>query len=546
MESWPSIIDSHKRRFEGGESKLFERVNDFFLGNAWARTTEGESEAALIKTSTNFVFPIVETATSVLVPPNPQVSANPRNKMDADKVQAIEGVVNWSLDSGKFRDELAVAIQHVVMFGRCPVKTTWDASRDMPISKWIDPRNYFFDRTAQRFEDVRYEIEATLLSRGDIAKKVKAGVYEQSSFADASPSRYPSWMLPKDQQDIDNLKNYQPWYLIYEVYDRETNKVLHILDGSDKPILEDEMVYRPYELLTFNYNGRDIGGISEIGLILSNQEEYNWTETFLLNILRFGIPHIYYDAAAGSSDDQQKKIMAPLGSRVPINVPSNKSLKDMFFSSPLPQYPPAANDMLAKKRDGISFVSALTDAQRAQTIGAKTATELAFIEGNIRNRLRPRQSKVDGLTERVAEKHLLLASKYMRREKVFKLTGSDVWQTVDPWTVDGVESGFNIVPYSPMETNKAVKVETLRNIQPLLTNNPHVDQRRLTEVLFDMLELPGDLLLPLEQVQAAAQAAQGGAPPAGALPSEPEPVSESVLPPKAAAFSDAVASPTRP
>lgn len=555
MEPWREIIDYHVSAFRSGERKLFEKVDNFFLGNAWANTTMGDSEAALIKTSSNFVFPIVETATSVLIPPNPQVSPDPQRPTPPEVLNAVGDLVNHSLHAGHYRDELSVAVQNVVKYGRAPVKTTWDAERDLPVTRFIDPRNYFFDQTALRFDDIRYEIEATLLSKKQMEKRIAQKLYRAVDLSrNSSGVRYPEWMTktPGNTSNIDRLRNYTPWYLVWEVYDRENGRTIHYLDGHDNPILEDDLIYRPYDLLTFNFNGANVGGISEIGLILSNQEEYNWTATFLLNILRYGVPVIYEDAASSSTDAAQKRALAPVGSRVPVAVPGNKKIQDLFMPGPLPPYPQLAQDILAKMQQNIANVSAINDAQRAQTIGARTATELAFIEGNVKNRLRPRQSRVDSLTENVAEKHLLLASRYMREDKVFKLTGGTKdWITVTPWTVDGVECAFRMVPYSPMESNKAVMVETLRNIQPLVVGNPHVDQRKLTEKLFDLMGFE-DLLLPEEQVAAMAQASAGGpAAPVGApVQAGPTPGvaadpsvadAPSDLPPRSANFSEAVA-----
>jgi hypothetical protein len=477
--------------------------------------------------------------------------------MEPDQVRTAESLVNWSLHVGGWRRELQVAVGNVVKFGRCPVKTTWDTELDRPVSRFIDPRNYFFDRTAQRFSDVKYEIEATLISKRQMAQRVEAGMYEKDALGRQEPDRYPEWLLPDGKREFDSLKSYQPWYLVWEVYDREAGEVLHFLPGSRDPILVDKLTYRPYDLLTFNFNGEDCGGISEIGLILSNAEEYNWTETFLLNILRFGIPATFYDATITSTDEQVKAIQAPLGAFVPLKVPGNRTLSECFFPRPLPTYPPIANDMLAKKRDGISFVSALSDATRGQTVGARTATELAFIEGNTKNRLRPRQSEVDALTESVSEKQALLMSRYMTRPKVTKLTGATEFTEISPWDLEGVVTRFRMVPYSPMESNKAVKLEQLRSIQPMVVDNPYVKQGALTRHIFELMEMPDLVYTDAEVAQqaAAAQAPPPGAPPPAAAQAAeaPPPAAQpgagdqaSTLPPRSANFSDSVAQPRPP
>ena len=549
------LMDMQIRSFESGHKRLFDKVDDFFLGESWAQTTVGESEAALIKTSTNFVFPIVETAASALLPPNPQVTVDRdklASKVDAAVLETVETLANHSLRTGAWVDELDLTIQSVVKYGRGIVKTTWDTARDCAVSRYVDPRAYHYDQTAVRYDDMRYEFEATILSRRDIEKKIQAGFYKAGILDDVQGDRYPMWLDPKGTSTGNRqaLRNYQPWFLVYEFYDREAGKVRHYLNR--KLILEDELVYRPYDILTFNFNGRDVGGISEIGLILSNQEEYNWTETFLLNILRFGIPGVLYDARALTDSQVQKLSQAPLGAYFPIQLPPNvQAIGDAFAPRPMTQVPVAAEDMLAKKRDAIAYVSAISDAARSQVVGAKTATELAFMEGNARNRLRPRQTKVDALTTAVAEKQVFLASLYRREPIDVRKPGTQSWRVVVPQTLEGVRATFKMVPYSPAETNKAVKVETLRNLQSMLVGNPNVNQRKLTAKFLNLLD-EEDLLLSEEEVQAslaAAQPAQGTPPNTGAMPGGETPSvadQPSPLPPRAAAFSDAVAAPTAP
>lgn len=549
--NWPEIIQLQVAHFRGngGDKKLFDKVDQYFLGNPWAATTVGQSEEAILKSSTNFVFPIVETATSVLIPPNPQVSVDLEKLSEPlapEAVEQAEDVANWCLRTGEWREELSLTVQSGVKYGRGIVKTTWDFEADRPVTRYIDACNYFYDRSAIRWDDVRYEFEATVLSAADMQAKVKAGIYDANILADYKGDRYPDWMVKDTERstrpaDID----YMPWFLVYEVYDREHGMVYHVL--NDRVIFKDKLVYRPYDILTFSFNGSNIGGVSEIGLILANQESYNWTESFLLNILRFGIPGIIYDSSVGTEERMGKLMSAPLGSAFPIKVPTNKNIGEMFAQRPTPMVPQGAEDWLAKKRDAISYVSAMSDAMRAQTVGAKTATELAFLEGNTRNRLRPRQAKVDDLTVKVAEKQLLLASKYMRRPKTFLAPGSTKdWRVVDPWTLEGVKARFKMVAYSPMETNKAVKAETLRSMLPDLRADPNINQRRLTTKLLHLMD-EDDILMTDEELaaQQQAQAEQPGAGTPAAVEGTPgvtPPVAEqpSSLPPRAAAFSDAV------
>lgn len=531
--NWPSVIEKHVESFKKGEKKAWDKNLRTFLGDFWTGTTVGASEAEMIKTSTNFVLPLVETALSNTRPANPRVTLNPRTKVDATQVEQGTTIVNYSLQQGGWKDELGVAIYNVVMCGRGPVKTTFDFETDLPITRFIDPRNYFFDRTAQRFDDMKYEIEATLLSKREMERKIEAGVYPSWVLEVQSAEAYPNWLVPGEKKEVGGLRDYQTWFMVYEVYDREAGMVFHYLPNDKRPILEDKLIFRPYDLLTFTFNGTDCGGVSEVSLIMANQEEYNWTSTYLLQNLRMNAGGAtYYDARLSTTDKQNAQVQLAniIGARIPVNVPSGSRIDEMFFSPMAPPVHPLASQILGSQREGMSYVSAMSDSARAQTIGAKTATEMEHIKQQMLDRLGPRIGRIDSFTEAVAAKQFFLAQRYMSKERVVQLTGEKEWRTVNPFTLEGVDATFDIVAYNPIKKNAAVRLETLRGLVPLVVNNPRVNQGAFLAAIFSDLGM-GDaeaLLYTDEQMAqqaAAAQQAQAAAmqpqPDAAANPSTP-------------------------
>lgn len=530
--NWSNVIQQHVTAFRAREKVAYDRALAYCNGNAWADPTVGQSEVDIQRTSTNLIFPIVETAMTSLVPPNPALSMRTRRPAPSASIQAGEALINYFLKTGRYRTELQRCTYHAVMYGLGVMKTGWDPITDRAVTNFVDPRNYFCDMTALREENIKYEIEATLLSKKEVQDKVDAGIYPASALEKAA-DQYPTWMLPNKRPDAGiegssateakNLMNYQSWYLIYEVYDREHGVVHHFTPSDNKPLLTDQLVYRPYDLLVFNFNGENVRGLSEVALILDNQKEYNWTESYLLTLLRHSIPGTYYDASMSSTDEEQKRLIMPIGGMAPVKVPSNRTVGELFFPKPLPQVPPLADQMMAGKRDAIAFVSSLAAAQRGQVIGAKTATELAFIKGQIQDRLSSRQREIFELTARVGEKQYLLAQKYMASEKVVEVTGGE-WLTVAPSTLEQIEAVFEMATYSATESNPAVRAESLRMAYPILSANPLISQKRLLEELLRAQELPLTLMLSDEEIakqqMATSPPPQQGveAPPAPTMP----------------------------
>lgn len=542
--NWLEVASQHVAAFRSREKRAFDRALAYVNGNAWAEVLAGESEVSVQRTSTNLLFPIVETAMTTLVPRNPQLVLKPRGPAPVAFVQGGSALVNYFYEACRFRRGLARSVYHTVMNGIGIQKTTWDVQNDRAVVSPVDPRNYFCDMTAQVEEDLKYEIEATLLSRKEMEDKIAAGLYPEEALATAA-DQYPTWMLPDKRPDsgiegsgfareTKNLMNYQSWYLVYEVYDREHGVVYHYTPQRDRPLLADELVYRPYDHLTFNYNGENCRGVSEIGLLLDNQREYNWTESYLLTILRASIPGLWYDKKATTTDkEQQRTIQMPIGGMAGVDVPQNKRVDEMFFNKPLPQVPPLAHELMAGKRQAIAEVSALAAAQRGQTVGAKTATELAFIKAATQDRLSSRQGDIFDLITRVGGKCYFLAQRYMAEEKLVQITGSEEWVTVNPASLEGMHAAFEMSSFSAMETNPAVRAESFRVNYPILSTNPLLSQKRVTEEFLRAQDIPLSLMLTEEELaqQAAAApapapggAAPGGPPAAPVDPTQPPPV----------------------
>jgi hypothetical protein len=494
-------IEKHVRLFEVGDKLIFDKLLRYYQGKFYTAET-GQSESDLLTTSVNLVFAIVETALSSLIPPNPAITAIARSPANEDAVRAGEAFVNLALDTSKYRKEMNLFVFDGVLYGRGIVKTTWSEKKDLPVVRTCDVRSVFFDLTARRVEDIRYWGEATLLSEDEYRKRFESGMYSGEENRLAQPDVYPKWMLPITNSTVnrDELKSYQRWYLVYEIYDLESDRVVHLLAGHEEPLMEDKLLYCPYDLLVLNNNGEDCRGLSEIALISPNQEEVNNLLTFWLNIVRSSVPKGVFDPGGVDSEQMQNAIQAGLGTWSPLASRNGKSLGENLGNFPMPNVPADAFNLLEYTVNNISKVSALADAQRGQVTGARTATELALIEGSIRNRLASRQRRIDEVTASVADKMLFLMQKFKAKDAIVELTGHEGWHTIAPDTVTGIELAFKVVPYSPLESNRAVVQEQFKELYGALSQNPNVDLRALTKVLIEVYDNPAlrkhDILLP--------------------------------------------------
>jgi hypothetical protein len=144
---------------------------------------------------------------------------------------------------------------------------------------------------------------------------------------------------------------------------------------------------------------------------------------------------------------------------------------------------------------------------------------MAIIDSQMRTRLATREGHVHAALEDVGEKAFYLCRKYMKQEKMVRVSGNRKWETVSFDSLQDVDVSFSMVGYNPVQQNPAVLTETLLQMIPFLSQNENIDIRRLTEEVVEGLGLSQALLMPEEeallkgQAEAAAEAQQslGGA-----------------------------------
>lgn len=516
LNEYLPTIHRHVESFKSSEKLAFDRLLRFYQGKFYTdREAAGPTESELIVTSINLTFAIVETALSSLIPRNPQVTALARGPSPGDSLRGMEGVVNLSLDSSDYYSELVLALQDAVLYGRGVLKTVWDKEQDLPLVRACDMRAVFFDLTARRPSDIRYWIEATVISEDDLKERIAQGMYKPWANS-LQGDTYPRWLNYDLGTAVsrEQLKNWQNWIVVYEVYDIESNRVVHMHPDHEEPLMEDALLYCPYSIISLNNNGQDCRGLSDIALISDNQEELNHIRTYLLNIARLSIPKTAYDSTALQSEDVALAQEAPVGSMIGIRTTNGQPLQNSFYPYPMPTPPGALFEMAASLEKSIATVSALADAQRGQVTGARTATELALIEGQIRNRLSARQRKIDTATIEVAEKIAFLASKFMQEEKIVEFTGYSDAEPIHPSTLEGVRVKFKVVPYSPMESNRAVLQEQFKSAMEFLLNNPFIDTIEVTKQFLEVFQLSPRLL----KKEGAAPVPAGAGPAPSAAP----------------------------
>tara|TARA_R110000824_G_scaffold4199_2_gene19917 strand:- start:1679 stop:3391 length:1713 start_codon:yes stop_codon:yes gene_type:complete len=509
MPKLSTLIERHKSFYENNEKKQFDKARRFYRGDFYtSKAMDVERNNNLHLCSKNLIYAIADTAVSALLGPNPQVAAMPRNERSSKATPAVTGLLEYMFRENRMRRRAATALIDAVLCKRGIFKTSWDSNKDCPTIKVCDPSTVFFDLTVRDVNDIKYWLEATVLPYAEFKARVESGRYK-ASLADVEPDRYPTWMLGDDQKGMtDSLRDAFEWVTVWEYYDRETNKVMHYVQQIDQVVFEDTIEYIPYSMFSLNQSGIDCLGLSEVQLVLNQQETVNDLLTHMKRITYLQIPRILYDAGRISEEDLNKAVEATAGSFVgmaPQNSEALRSLSALFYEMPMPQTPQGVVAFIDRQENDAAFISALAEAARGQVVGARTATEMAIIDAQMKNRLATREGHLNDAMEDLAGKAYFLCRKYMRGEKMIKIAGSRKWSSVTLDTITDVEMAFEMVSYNPIKTNPSVMIETLLQLIPLLQQDPNINTRQLTEEIVKGIGLPTKLLMPEEEVAEAAQ-----------------------------------------
>ena len=251
-------------------------------------------------------------------------------------------------------------------------------------------------------------------------------------------------------------------------------------------------------------------GLSEVQLVLNQQETINDLLTHMKQITYLQIPRILYDSGRINEEDLNKAVEASVGSFVGINPSNSESLRTLatpFYEMPQPQNPQGVQEFVARQEDDAAFISALAEAARGQVVGARTATEMAIIDAQMRTRLATREGHLNDAIEDVARKSFYLSKKYMREPRLIRIAGDKRWAELAHKDLRDVQMDFEMVSYNPIRKNPSIMLESLLQLIPFLAENPNVDIRSLTEEVISGMGLSRRIIIPEAELEAMQQEA---------------------------------------
>lgn len=552
-----SIVETHKRLSEK-ERKDWDMYRGWYLSEYWQKEDDlptgagGPADSDEITFETNYLYAYLDTMIANVCPTNPQVSVYARQEKHAQAARFREALINEILKRNDIHTKLWKQSLSTGLCGRGWLKTVWDFRKQRPVTRHVDPRFVWYDRSVD-YEDARYLIEVTVLTKDEMKARVKKrgpgkGQKYSSKVAEkAEYAGYPGWLKDKfrDKSMIDSAsKEVYDWVVVYEFYDFVGGKYYHLLDGVEEPLFESELPYRlvknPFRLLTFNDNMMDSGGVPDAKLVAGNIERLNEIDTLELRHTHSTIPVMLADPS--KVDDIQNFLDMLRDADAPgmvalLEVMQGHSIHDVVGHTPVPTFAPEWGEMRQRAIDTIEFVLGIPAYSRGKVGVTDVATEAALADTAVRTRNGRRIKAVLDVVTGLAEDIMGLYEEFMPedQELQIRLTGKAETLSVSREGVlarefdeegevipDSVlQFDYDAVAYSPTENHRLLQLEKIKQYLPVLLQHPAIDPQKLMTKLLELLQVPDLMVDQSQQSPAFNQAAQmqaAGMPPGGQPP----------------------------
>lgn len=547
------LISVHKTRTAGERAK-WDRYLRYYRSEFWGENADmqGAHSDGEVAMETNYPYSFVDSMVSSIVPPNPQVTVVARNSEKKEFARYREALVNDTLKRERTASLLWRLATYVSIYGRGFLKGVWRFSRQRTEYRIIDPRFIFFDLSAERWEDIRYLIEVTTLTREEFNRRAKSPLdpnkprgkrrYSAEQVKRANFGHYPAWLKPALKKSRDISSEAFDWITVYEVYDFTAKRYYHYLEDEMEPLFEDALPYRfvenPYQLLTFNDNMQSLEGISDVQLIDRQQQMLNELDTLELRHAQSSIPVTLFQSGLVDNPGAFIKDLLDAtspGDAVAVHAKPGISINEVITNTPTTQLSPSFEAMRERITKTIEFTLGLPQFQRGVVGVADIATEVALAETAVRTRNGRRLQALQNVIEWICRSTVGLYEEFLpsdsdlpvrltgRRESLIvnrkTLSARDPAQAENAHNMPHVmDYDYDVVPYSPTENSRTIQLRNLSQVLDLLTSSVDVDKRRLVQTVIDLLNLDPDLLISEEEkqvIQQQLEAQQAGMVPVG-------------------------------
>lgn len=544
LEQIQGIIFTHKKKSER-ERYEWDMYRSWYVSEFWNREEYGPTGAYPAATEgdlnfeTNYPYAYIDTMIANVCPTNPRVSVLAKRGSLGEAAKYREALINHAFDKELLHKRLWELATQTAICGRSFLKSIWNFKREAPELYVVDPRYVFFDMGASKWDDIRYLVEVTVLTKSDFDARVKkkgkkGGFYNANVAKSAEYGSYPTWLrdMTRDKSMLnDASREVFEWVTVYEVYDfAGKGRYFHVLEGMDEPLFEGDLPFRfvrnPFAMLTFNDNMTNLGGLSDIKLIAPLQRRLNELDTLELWHAQSAIPVMILQSGLVDNPEIIKAALVNNvgpGAMIDLQGKANAPIRDIIGMTPMPTISPSFGAMRDRAQQVIEFVLGIPQYSRGVVGVTDVATEVALADSATRTRNGRRIKEINDLISEVGSDIVGLYEEFLPEDSVIpiRVTGSQEAMEVHRAAIQArrVEDGpaepalyydYEAVPYSPAENNKLVQLKNLQTFFDVLIQAPQVDKTKVLAKLLDLLSMKDVMQEGKEGMPMMGQQPQGG------------------------------------
>tara|TARA_R100001082_G_scaffold111107_1_gene93404 strand:- start:1378 stop:3216 length:1839 start_codon:yes stop_codon:yes gene_type:complete len=536
-KTFKSIISAHISKAQK-EHATWDKWRAWYRSEFWGDQAAEGDDPLLVEN--NYLYAFCDTMVASVTPPTPRVTAAARKSGEQAKLAAKyrEALINDILYRSDAHEVLWKMGTLTSVYGRSIVKAVWNFTLDRPDFVVLDPRYFFYDMSASRWDDIRYAVEVTTLTKAEFFARTEDNKGQQGLQYDPVIARkaqlgsFPKWLQDKEGTTANlnkEVKNVFEWVVVYEVYDFTEDKYYHMLEDEEEPLFAGELPYvfvrNPFKPLVFTDNLADIGGLADSQLVERQQRRLNELDTLELRHAQSSIPVTVINEALCDNPedfvDQVASATSP-GDVVRLQGRNAAPLSEILSNTPTSNLAPEFATIRERIEATVQFVLGIPDYARGVAGTADVATELALVDSAMRTRLGRRTKMINGVIRHMAKAIIGLYEEYLEPESEIpvRLTGDRETFVVSrahlmarsPEIAEEIKASggiveeplavdYEIVPYSPTENSKAAQVKKIIQFLEFLAVSEHIDQRRLHSHILDLLDIGDDVLISEEELK---------------------------------------------
>ena len=225
------IIRTHKTKSRN-ERQDWDRWRAWYASEYWGQNSDQPSGSTPIggdlsegvSFETNYPYAYIDTMIANICPQNPKITVQARRDKLKAAAQFREALIDDVFRRNNLHTLLWKTATSVALCGRGFMKVVWNFRRQSAEMFTVDPRQVFFDMSANRWDDIRYLIEVTVLTEAEFKTRSKAGKGGKSKYNAKVAEKaqflgYPTWLKDKtrNQSHMNEAStDVYKWVTVYE------------------------------------------------------------------------------------------------------------------------------------------------------------------------------------------------------------------------------------------------------------------------------------------------------------------------------------------